>query len=74
MWLCGSKVHGGVELVRSRHMLVCSGHKPGVEVVGSGGEFWLIKVRVIPANPVSILSADVTGREWVDSACIRFNK
>lgn len=67
-------------------MLVCTGHKLGVkdeeedeEVVvvvtgGSGGELWLIEVRVIPENPVSILSGDVTGCEWVDSACIRFNK
>ena len=31
-------------------------------------------VRVLLENPVSILSAEVTGREWVDSACIRFNK
>lgn len=41
---------------------------------GGGGELWLIEVRVIPENPVSILSGDVTGCEWVDSACIRFNK
>lgn len=41
---------------------------------GSGGEFSLIEVRVIPENPVSISSGDVTGCEWVDSACIRFNK
>lgn len=39
-----------------------------------GGGRWLIEVRVIPENPVSILSRDVTGCEWVDSACIRFNK
>lgn len=38
------------------------------------GELRLIEVRVIPENPVSILSGDVTGCEWVDSACIRFNK
>ena len=31
-------------------------------------------VRVLLENPVSILSAEVTGCEWVDSACIRFNK
>lgn len=43
-------------------------------MVGSGGGLWLIEVRVIPENPVSILSGDVTGCEWVDSACIRFNK
>lgn len=61
-------------LVGSAHMLVCAGHKLGVEVVGSGGGLWLIEVRVIPENPVSILSGDVTGCEWVDSACIRFNK
>lgn len=61
-------------LVGSGLMLVCTGHKLGVAVVGSEGELWLIEVRVIPENPVSILSGDVTGCEWVDSACIRFNK
>lgn len=34
----------------------------------------LIEASVIPENPVSILSSDLTGCEWVDSACIRFNK
>jgi len=34
----------------------------------------LKEASVIPENPVSILSGDVTGCEWVDSACIRFNK
>lgn len=38
------------------------------------GALWRRKVWVIPENPVSILSGDVTGCEWVDSACIRFNK
>ena len=43
--------------------------------VGGGGEkLALIEVRIILENPVSILSEDVTGREWVDSACIRLNK
>lgn len=55
-----------------------TGHQLGVTVVGvgveGGGELGLIEVRVIPENPVSILSGNVTGCEWVDSACIRFNK
>lgn len=55
-----------------------TGHQLGVAVVGvgveGGGELGLIEVRVIPENPVSILSGNVTGCEWVDSACIRFNK
>lgn len=63
MWLCGFKVHGGVVLVYSGHMLVCTGFKLQVEVLWSEGELWLIEVRVIPENPVSILSGDVTGCE-----------
>lgn len=42
--------------------------------VGGEGTLLRRKVWVIPENPVSILSGDVTGCEWVDSACIRFNK
>lgn len=61
-------------LVGSGPMMVCTGPKLGLAAVGSGGELWLMEVRVIPENPVSILSRDVTGCEWVDSACIRFNK
>lgn len=59
---------------------VCSGQKTegrnGSVGVGWGSEavFWRRRVRVIPENPVSILSGDVTGCEWADSACIRFNK
>lgn len=34
----------------------------------------VIEGTVMLENPVSILSADVTGCEWLDSACIRFNK
>lgn len=34
----------------------------------------VIDGSVILENPVSILSADVTGCELLDSACIRFNK
>lgn len=34
----------------------------------------VIEGSVMLENPVSILSADVTGCEWLDSACIRFNK
>ena len=36
-------------------MLVCTGHKLGVVLV-EGVELWLMEVRVIPENPVSILS------------------
>lgn len=56
-------------------VLVRAGPKLGVLVVlERKGDLWLMEVRVIPENPVSILSGDVTGCEWVDSACIRFNK
>lgn len=53
-------------------MRVCTGHKLGVALVEV--QLRVIEVRVIPENPVSISSGDVTGCEWVDSACIRFNK
>lgn len=56
------------------HAGFCTDHNPRVAAVVSGGELRLIEERVIPENPVSILSGDVTGCEWVDSACIRFNK
>lgn len=49
-------------------MLVCTGpERRGVR--GGEEELWLIL-----ENPVSVLSGDVTGCEWVDSACIRFSK
>ncbi len=56
-------MHGGLGLVCSGHMLFCIGLQLQVEVLGSGGELWLMEVRVIPENPVSILSGDVTGCE-----------
>lgn len=45
-----------------------------IRVSGECGGDSLIEASVIPENPVSILSSDVTGCEWVDSACVRFNK
>lgn len=61
--------NGGVERVACVCACTCA------RVGGWGwGALWRRKVWVIPENPVSILSGDVTGCEWVDSACIRFNK
>lgn len=51
----------------------CSGVSR-IRVSGECGGYALIEASVIPENPVSILSSDLTGCEWVDSACIRFNK
>lgn len=56
----------------SGHMLVSTGHKLGVQ--GRGALANRGAGNSLPENPVSILSGDVTGCEWVDSACIRFNK
>lgn len=43
-------------------------------VCRSGEEPALIEVRVIPDNPVSILSADVTGENGLTVHALDFNK